>query len=194
MEFKDYKKYRWFYTSSKILVIGGKNAEQNELLIKTLKEAKKEIIMMHTTEPGSPFSAILAEVKSVKEQDIKECAIFTASFSKAWKAGKKNATVDMFKLSQLNKSKLMKQGTWGVKGEIRRISALLELVLAKQEGKLRAVPPLSVKSEKEVLLKIVPGKSDKNLMLPKLQIALEESFSQDDLLSALPAGGIKIKK
>ena len=31
---KDYKKYRWFFTSSDNLVIGGKSAEQNEEIMK----------------------------------------------------------------------------------------------------------------------------------------------------------------
>mgnify|MGYP001560219158 FL=1 len=193
MEFKEYQKYRWFYLSSGKLVAGGKNAEQNEYLIRKLKESKKDRIMMHTTEPGSPFSVIFADPKVLKESDIKECAIFTASFSQAWKTGKKRASVDIFNLSQLQKLKTMKIGTWGVKGEIKRVSVPIELVLTKQHDKLRAVPPMTVRSKKDILLKIVPGKADKHLMLPKLQIVLAESFSKDDLLSALPAGGIKIK-
>ncbi len=193
MEFKDYKKYRWFITSKGNLVIGGKNAEQNELLIKKLKESNKELVMMHTTSPGSPFAAILADPKLVKESDMQECAIFTASFSKAWKEKKKRVSVDMFNLSQLYKLKGMKTGTWGVKGEIRRIFANLELVLTKQNNILRAVPPTAVKS-KNILLKIIPGKIDKHLILPKIQMMVEESLNQDELISSLPSGGIAIKK
>src|SRR3989344_4927218 len=101
MEFKDYLKYRWFYTSSGKLVVGGKNAEQNEQLIRKLKEQKNDLLALHTTEPGSPFSFILAEVNKISEEDIKEGAIFTACFSQAWKAKKKSASVDIFKLSNL---------------------------------------------------------------------------------------------
>ena len=195
MEFKDYQKYRWFYTSSGKLVVGGKNSEQNETLIRKMKEMKMDFLAMHTTSPGSPFSIILADSKLVKESDREECAIFTASFSKAWKEEKKKTSVDIFNLSQLYKLKHMKQGTWGVKGEITRISAHVELVLTKQNNKLRAVPPITVKSDKDILLKIIPGgKLDKNLIFPKIQIAIEESFSKEDFLSAMPAGGIKIKK
>ena len=34
----NYQKFRWFYTSSGILVIGGKSAEQNEEIIKQAKD------------------------------------------------------------------------------------------------------------------------------------------------------------
>ena len=191
--FKDYEKYRWFYTSSGKLVVGGKNAEQNEILLKELKVEGEERIMMHTTDPGSPFTAIIFDPKLVKESDIKECAIFTGSFSRAWRSKKKRVSIDIFTLSQLYKSGLMKSGTWGVKGEIRRISVNLELVLTKQNNKLRAVPQLTSKSRKDILLTIIPGKSDKDLILPKLQIALPIYCSQEELLNALPSGGIKIK-
>ena len=194
MEFKDYQKYRWFVTSKGNLVVGGKNAEQNEILIRKLKESSEDLIMMHTTEPGSPFSAILAGPKSVKEPDIQECAAFTASFSKAWKEKKRRVSVDMFNLSQLYKLKGMKIGTWGVKGEIRKISTSLELVLTKQNNKLRAVPLTTVKSKKEILSKIIPGNIDKSLILSKIQMMTEEPLNQDELISALPSGGIKIKK
>ncbi len=192
MEFKDYQKYRWFYTSSKKLVVGGKNAEQNEELIKKMQAIKQDRIIMHTQMPGSPFSVILADIKKVTNNDIKETAIFTASFSRAWRERSKQANIDIFKLSQLYKSDAMKQGTFGVKGEIKRISIPLELALIKQKSKLRAVPLSSVKS-KNILLKITPGEKDKLQMLPELQKSLPK-YSKEEILAALPSGGIKIKK
>lgn len=194
MEFKEYQKYRWFVTSSGKLIIGGKNALQNEFLLRKLKSEKKDFLVMHTAEPGSPFSVILSDIKSIKESDLEECAIFTAAFSRAWKLGKKKASVDIFKVSDLYKLKDMKPGTWGVKQKIKNISAPLQLVLTKQKNKIRAVPEKSVKSKKDILLKIMPGKIDKQLMLAKLQVYLSGSYSREDLLSALPAGGIQIKK
>ena len=46
-EFKDYKKYRWFITSSNKLVVGGKSAEQNEFLIRHFVDQKCKYIVMH---------------------------------------------------------------------------------------------------------------------------------------------------
>lgn len=192
MEFEDYEKYRWFYTSSGKLVIGGKNAEQNEELLKQLKSLKKDRIIMHTKNPGSPFAVILTDIKFVKKSDIDEAAVFTASFSRAWKDGKKKTHVDIFHLSNVYKKLEMKAGTWGVKGKIKRVQVSLSLVLAKQKLKLRAVPEKSVKKD-QILCRISPGKSDKQSLLPKLK-KLFPKFSTEEILQALPAGGIRIRK
>ena len=190
MELKDYQKYRWFYTSSEKLVVGGKNADQNEDLIRKMKSLKEDKLIMHTQMPGSPFSFILAPISEIKKSDIKETAIFTASFSRAWREGKSNANIDIFNLSQLYKSTTMKQGTWGVKGKIKRMSAPISLVLAEQKKKLRAVPEQSV-SKGKILIKIAPGKIDKRQMLSKLKSSLKK-YSDEDIMSALPSGGVKI--
>lgn len=189
MEFKDYQKYRWFVTSSGKLVIGGKNAEQNEILLRKLKSSEEDKIIMHTAEPGSPFSAILAPPKSIKLSDMHECAIFTASFSRAWRQEKRKVKVDVFHLSDIYKLSSMKAGTWGVKRILKRISAPLFLVLTKQKGKLRAVPEHAAKSS---LLKISPGKTDKTHLVSKIQTLLNNKFSKEEILAALPPGGLKI--
>lgn len=193
MKFKDYRKYRWFFTYTKKLVVGGKNAEQNEELLRDLKTMNKNYLVMHTAEPGSPFSVILSDKKPIKS-DIEETAIFTACFSKQWKLQKKKTEVHIFNLSQLYKTDSMKTGTWGVKGEIKKMSVPLELILTKQKSKLRAVSEKTVKSEKYVLARIIPGKIDKQLILGKLQKLLKNAFDKEEILQALPSGGIVIKK
>lgn len=193
MELENYQKYKWFYTSSKKLVIGGKSAKQNDELLKTLKREKEDYIVMHTSLPGSPFSVILSDIKKVTKSDLEQTAIFTGSFSRAWRSGKKRALVDIFKLSQLYKKADMKTGTWGVKSPIKTTEVSVSLVLAKQKEVLRAVPEGAVK-KKDIILSIVPGKVNKEKMLPKFAVYLDGVASQQELLSALPAGGVAIVK
>lgn len=188
---ENYQKYKWFYTSSGKLVIGGKSSTQNEELLKSLKKQDKDFIVMHTASPGSPFSVIISDIKRIKKKDIEEAAIFTGCFSRAWREKKKKTIVDIFKLSQLYKTKGMKTGTWGVRGDVKKISVELKLVLIKQKGKLRAVPEKTAK-KKEILLRILPGKIDKKNTLPKLQVELEEFFNEAEILSAFPAGGVRV--
>ncbi len=191
---KDYKKYRWFLTSSEKIVVGGKSSTQNEELLKTLKRSKEDYVVMHTTLPGSPFAVILSDKKNIKPSDIEETAIFTGCFSRAWREQKKKVSVDIFNLSQLYKTGSMKIGTWGVKGKVKRKIVELELVLTKQNNLLRAVPKITVKKNKAKLLELKPGKIDKREMLPKFHIVLDENFNQEELLSALPPGGIATKE
>lgn len=192
--FIDYKKYRWFFTASKKLVVGGKSSEQNDELLKKLKPLKKNWIAMHTKAPGSPFAVIMEDREKVTEVDKAETAIFTASFSRQWKEMKAKTVVDIFSLPQLYKMPSMKVGTWGVKGNKESKIADVKLVLTVQENKLRAVPEQTVKNKKEILLHIIPGKTDKQEMLTKLQVELPKSFSQEEILSALPSGGIAIAR
>ena len=194
MKFDEYKKYRWFFTKSDKLVIGGKSAEQNDELLKKLKIKGEERIIMHTREPGSPFSVIIEDIDKISEEDKNEAAIFTGCFSRAWKLMKKKAEVDIFRLSQLYKNKEMKTGTWGLREKAKRVDVLLELFLTKQKLKIRAVPKISIKSEKDILAKVIPGKIDKEEMLAKLQTELPFPTEKEELLSALPAGGLRIIK
>jgi hypothetical protein len=191
---QNYQKYRWFQTSSDKLVVGGKSAEQNDSLLEKIKLSNHDFIVMHTSSPGSPFSVILADRKKITKKDLQETAIFTACFSKAWKSGARKASVDIFSSLQLHKNKLMKQGTWSVAGKVERIQVPLALVLTKQKSTLRAVPETAVKNKKDILLKIAPGNIDKTSLLSKLALELGDKFSQEDLLSALPSGGIRIIK
>ena len=193
MELESYKKYRWFFTKSKKLVAGGKSAIQNEELIKSLKKQDTDLIVMHTSSPGSPFAVIISPINKVLESDLEQTAVFTACFSRDWRDGKEKSTVDIFKLSQLYKDKKMKIGTWGVKGDIQHKKVELELVLTTQKETLRAVPP-STPEKKSILLNILPGKIDKRSIVPKMALELHEEFNQEAILSALPPGGVKIKR
>ena len=190
----NFKKYKWFFTSSGKLVVGGKSAEQNDELLKIVKKQNNNYILMHTSEPGSPFAVILANVNKVNKKDIQECAIFTASFSKAWKAGKKKTSVDIFKSAEVYKDSKMKAGTWGVIGKRESMNVPLALVLTKQKGILRAVPERSAKSNKDIIVKLFPGKIPKEDLIAKIQLETHLSLNENELLSALPSGGFGIIK
>tara|TARA_Y100000034_G_C6897385_1_gene414068 strand:- start:1477 stop:2055 length:579 start_codon:yes stop_codon:yes gene_type:complete len=188
----EYQKYKWFFTNSGKLVVGGKSASQNDDLLKSLKGSGKEYWVMHTKEPGSPFCAIIAESQKVSKNDLEECAIFTGCFSRAWKQGKKKTDVDIFMLSQVRKGKGMKTGTWGVNGDIETKKIELRLALVKQKKVLRAVPEKSVK-KKDILAKVAPGKIDKKEAVVGLALEINgESVSKNELLAALPAGGVRV--
>lgn len=189
---ENYQKYKWFLTKSKKLVVGGKSAEQNDELLKKLKQQDNDYIAMHTHSPGSPFSIILSPIEKVQKADLEETAVFTASFSRAWKLKKKKALIDIFKLSSLYKSPKMKTGTWGVKEKLSSKVVELGLVLTKQKNVLRAVPP-QTPPQKQILLKIKPGNLDKESSLIKIQ-ALFPKLNKEEIIQALPAGKISIQK
>lgn len=178
-QFKDYEKYRWFFTSSDKLVIGGKNSKQNEELIRYLIDEKCKYIVMHTKRPGSPFSIIISE--NANKEDLEETAIFTACFSKGWKEGRKKMLIDVFLLEQMTKTPKMKEGTFGVMDTIEHKPAFLKLYLTKQKNKLRAVP-FEVKNA----IAIMPGKTKKEVFAEQLAVKLD--ISTQEVIEALPTG------
>jgi len=79
-----YEKFRWFYTSENQLVVGGKDAVTNEILIKKHTEPKD--FVFHADIAGAPFVVLKTERKIPSQQSICEAAQLAASHSRAWKA------------------------------------------------------------------------------------------------------------
>jgi len=179
--------FRWFYTSSGKLVLAGKNAEQNEHIV---KQVKTEDVILHTKDPGSPFCIIHG---NISEQDIKETAVFCACFSQGWKKRKTEMEVHIFKGEQIVKDGKMKTGTFGVLGKVQKIKVALELWIGVQKGKMRAVPKSCLEKP---LIKITPGKIEKRKAAEIIKKALEEKFNlkknTEEIEQAIPAGGFKL--
>jgi len=101
--------FREYITSSGLRVLGGKSAETNDELV---RNAGPKDVMLHTDAPGSPFVNV---GENPSKSDLKEAAIFCAKYSQDWRNSKKDVVVDKFMRSDMNKSVIMKAGTWGVK-------------------------------------------------------------------------------
>ncbi len=102
--------YREFTTSAGAKVLAGKNAEQNESLVKDF--IGKSNLIFHTEKPGSPFCITLGKPE---KYDEKEIAIFCAKKSQDWRNNKSDVMVHVFKGKDVYKIKGMKTGTFGVK-------------------------------------------------------------------------------
>ena len=128
-EKKWYERFRWFISSKGFLVIAGRDATTNEIVIK--KHTDKDDIVLHTDLPGSPFTVIKAEGKPIDERTIEEAAIFTASYSKAW--DRALAYLDVFYVNPEQVSKktesgeYMGKGSFMIRGRKNYISAPLDL-------------------------------------------------------------------
>ena len=108
----EFPKHRIYTTSSGKIAIGGKNAEQNEKLVNAF--IGKNVVILHTEMPGSPFCVILNEGET-KKQDVKEAAIFCAAYSKDWKQNHNNVEVHIFSGKNVHKTEEMGVGTFGVR-------------------------------------------------------------------------------
>ncbi len=97
-----YEKFRWFVSSEGFLVVGGKDAVSNEVLIK--KHTEERDIVFHADIVGAPFVVIKTQGKEPTQRVLDETAEFAASYSRAWREG--FASVDVYWVypSQLSKA------------------------------------------------------------------------------------------
>jgi predicted ribosome quality control (RQC) complex YloA/Tae2 family protein len=97
-----FEKFRWFKSSDGFLVVGGKDAVSNEILIKKYTEPSD--VVFHADVVGAPFVVVKSEGKQPSEQCLKEAAEFAAAYSRGWREG--FATVDVYwvKPEQLSKA------------------------------------------------------------------------------------------
>ena len=110
---ENWKRYRLLSTSLGNLVVCGKNAEQNEEVVK--KFMGKDNLIIHTKEAGSPFCILLDKPKKPGKKDLHETAIFCAKYSRDFKKNKRDVEVHAFIGKDVYKGKSMKAGTFGVR-------------------------------------------------------------------------------
>ncbi|MBI2044004.1 DUF814 domain-containing protein [Candidatus Pacearchaeota archaeon] len=101
--------FRITETKKHTIIVAGRDAESNEELI---KQVKKDELVFHTKNPGSPFVNIKGKPKI---GDIKFAAMICAKYSRDWKQDKKDIEVHYFTGEDIFKMKNMNIGTFGVK-------------------------------------------------------------------------------
>lgn len=187
---KDYKNYRWFFTSNNVLVVGGKSDSQNEVVIRNF--LKPSYTILHTSLPGSPFMIIQSNKPTKK--DIEETAVICACFSHQWKLGEKKIEIDIFKGGDVYKTKSMKIGTFGVKANKKTLTVKPELVLVIQRGKLRAVPKTT---KEKILVEVKQGKLTKEDAADKIAKKIKNKFhfpvTRQEIMQAIPSDKLSVK-
>ncbi|MEB3845366.1 MAG: NFACT family protein [Desulfurococcales archaeon] len=80
-----YEKFHWTLTRNELLAIGGRDAGQNEAVVK--KYLDKEDYFLHANIHGAPAVVLKTRGRSPDLQDLWDAAVLTAAYSKAWKSG-----------------------------------------------------------------------------------------------------------
>jgi predicted ribosome quality control (RQC) complex YloA/Tae2 family protein len=158
-----YEKFRWFTSSDGFLVVAGKDAVSNEVLVK--KHAAPEDPVFHADITGAPFVVVKTEGKASSEQVLREAGEFAAAFSRGWREGVGSADVYWVKPEQLSKSgpsgEYVPHGAFAVMGKRNWMRGVpLQLAVGVVEGeKVRFVggPVEAVKAKTKAYIILVPG-------------------------------------
>ncbi len=187
-----HEKYHWFHTSGGRLVVAGRDAKQNDLLVS--KVMADEDLFFHADIQGAP-ATILQDGKKASEQEKRETAQFAASHSSAWKTGAAGVDVYAVKKSQLSKHAqggYVGAGGFAIEGSREWFrSTALGLAIGVKEGVAAALPLVHPEAVK-LLYSIFPGAKEKGAAAKELGKAI--SANPDEVLLAIPSGKFSIKR
>lgn len=184
-----YEKFRWFISSDEFLVIGGRDATTNDIIIK--KYTEKNDIVFHTELPGSPFVIIKnPENKEIPESTINESAEFCASFSKSWKSGRGTAEVYYVKPEQVSKeaptgTTHLAKGSFMVYGKRNYIDSRLNIAICCIEQGIMSGPISAIKKKSEKYVEIMPGNNKLSDVAKKIQKIIGGELNE--IIRALPS-------
>ncbi|MCW7080535.1 MAG: ribosome rescue protein RqcH [Candidatus Methanospirare jalkutatii] len=134
---KWYERFRWFFTSSGFLVVGGRDATSNEILVK--KHMANEDIFFHTQAEGAPAVILKTEGRPVSDADLEEAAQFAASYSSLWKLGFYSGECYCVSATQVSKTppsgEYLRKGGFVVRGKRRYFKVELALCVGIAEEK-----------------------------------------------------------
>jgi len=192
-----YEKFRWFRSSDGFLVIGGRDATSNEVLIK--KHTEKEDIVFHTDIAGSPFFVIKAEKKSVPKSAIDETADATCTFSRVWKLGLQSTEVFYVYPDQVSKKaqsgEYLTKGAFMIYGKTNYVGNKVNLAVGKtDENAVMSGPLEAVKKHCKIYVILEQGDDKASSIAKKINIKLGKNLDLDEIIRALPAGSFKIVK
>ena len=196
-----FEKFHWFITSKGKLVIGGRDAKTNEVVVK--KHLEERDYYCHADIVGAPH-VVIKDGQKAEEAELLEAAVFAASYSKAWKSGATACDVFFANQSQVSKKaeagEFLSQGAFMVRGErkwLKGVKMQLALGLIEHEGMklLECGPESAVKAKGTILFTIRPGSDTKNEAAKKAFAKTKTEnpeFTLDDVISILPNGGMKL--
>jgi len=134
---KWYERFRWFFTSSGFLVVGGRDATSNEILVK--RHMTNEDIFFHTQAEGAPAVILKTEGRPVSDADLEEAAQFAASYSSLWKLGFYSGECYCVSATQVSKTppsgEYLRKGAFVVRGKRRYFKVELALCVGIAEEK-----------------------------------------------------------
>lgn len=198
-----FERYRWFVSSEGAIVVAGRDASSNDLVVKRhLKEGDvyvhadvhgaASVVVKHPP-PGSP---------ELTEVTYREAGQWGLAFSKAWRAGHASGAAFWVTPDQVSKSsesgEFVARGAWMIRGTKQVMRDLpLELALGTidYEGEVRwtAAPPEAVRRRGDTRFLLTPG-DERDRSDREVELVRELGIPRPLLQSLLPAGGLTVRR
>lgn len=189
-----YHKFRWFITTDGVVVLGGRDASQNEELVK--KYMAGGDLFVHADVHGA--SVVIVKGKTERMDEVVQ---FAASYSGAWRSGHFSADVYSALPEQVSKTpehgEYVSRGSFIVRGErtyFHNVSLAITIGLQLDpQASVIGGPPVSVHKRTKLYVDLKPGQFEPNDVAKKILRILKEKLPEDEfkgLKSVLNTDGV----
>jgi predicted ribosome quality control (RQC) complex YloA/Tae2 family protein len=182
-----FEKFRWFTSSDGVLVVAGRDAVTNEVLVK--KHTQEDEVVFHADIVGAPFVVVKTDGKAPTEEGLREAGEFAAAFSRGWRENFGAVDVYWVRSSQLSKTgpsgESVGHGAFVVRGERNwQRGTPLKLAIGAitgPDGSIKFVggPVASVQAKTQAYVVIVPGDLTGKELFRRILSALAEKTSKE---------------
>jgi len=196
-----FEKFRWFRSSDGFLVVAGKDAVSNEVLIK--KYTGDHDVVFHADVAGAPFVVVKTEGKEPTQQCLQETAEFAAAYSRGWREG--FGTVDVYWVEPEQISKKSPSGEYiprgafmitGKRNWIRNVPLRIAIgVVVKENGEISFIggPVDAVKAKTNTYVTVMPGNQSGKELFKRILAILAEKAPKENREKILKASVEEIR-
>ncbi len=197
-----YERYRWFFSTEGFLVIGGRDADTNEDLVKKYLEPRD--VFLHADVHGAPAVVVKSQGKEISEATLSEAAQFAVSYSSIWKQGLGSGRCYWVYPKQVSKTpesgEHVPKGAFIIKGERHYLESAALLAIGIQDEKIVGGPVSAIANVAHPYVVIEPGKfnlSDLAKMISRELLAITKEdhkksvrkiIAVDEVAKFLPSG------
>ncbi|HXQ95199.1 MAG TPA: ribosome rescue protein RqcH [Thermoplasmata archaeon] len=198
-----FERYRWFHTSEGILVVGGRDAATNDLIVRRYLNPGDKYV--HADIHGAPSVVVKHPAPgdpAWTDASLEEAAQWGVAFSKAWRAGLASASAFAVDADQVSKQgasgEFVARGAWvihGTKQMFKDLPTELGLGTVEDRGDTLWVvaPPRSFIGRGTIAYRLTPG-PERERAEREVELAKATGLSRDRLQSLLPSGGIAYRR
>ncbi|WEL23008.1 ribosome rescue protein RqcH [Candidatus Nanohalovita haloferacivicina] len=198
---KWFEKYRWFRSSEDYLVIAGRDAQTNEMLVK--KHMEDNDLYFHADFDGAP-SVVVKDGQDCGEATREEAAKAAVTFSKTWKAGIGADDVYYVDPEQVTENpesgEYLGKGAFVIRGDreyMRNMSVEASVGAYQIEDTWVPMcgPETAISEHCEEYINLEPGHTKKSEIAKKIQSGLgkDKELDLDYIIRSLPPGQSDIK-
>ncbi len=181
-----YEKFHWFLRGNH-LIIGGKDANSNEKILKTYLDDND--YFFHADVHGAPYVVAKDGLSNLSEEDFQEIAVFALSYSSLWKANK--LVGDVYRVLPDQVSLTPPSGQFLAKGSVMiygtkhyfkniEINHAVGLVIFENYAQIIGGPVNSIDQRTKMYVEIKPGDVPKGKIANQIKAKLAKQCPSEE--------------